>query len=109
MSLLDTFDTLIAQAAKNHERFNKGKEQKRWKYCVALLEKGYKCTECLNIDGSDDLYFVWKKNEEDEREIKVRLSFVEQGLWLEYLERKFQRGENDDTGHQEGEDRSQDK
>ena len=109
MALVDTFQDLINRAAKNHETYNKGREAKRWKYCVALYEKGYVCTECNKIPESEDLHFIWKKNREDEAEIKVRLSFVEQQLWLDYLERKFQKGEKDDSGHRKGEDGSQNK
>jgi len=60
----------------------------RWKYCVALAAKGWKASECVKVSepDCDDIIVTWRK--EGEEEIKLRLSFTEQCLWLEYMEQK---------------------
>lgn len=81
----------------NYNKHTPKRKIEKWKYCVALEKAGYKAT-CETIEGSKDLLFVW--NKESEEEIRVRLSFAEQQMWLNFLEKRSAR-ENDndnDTG-----------
>lgn len=84
----DFFQQLINNSVSAYNERNPAPKPNRWKYCKALLEDGWVSPECYMPEDSSDLVFVWKK-EGDEREVKVRLSFVEQQLWLEFLEHKY--------------------
>lgn len=81
-------ENIVEYSKQSYKQMNRNRPKKpvtRWKYCAALLESGWKSTECKVVKNSSDLIFVW--NKEGEKEINVRLSFVEQRLWLAYLER----------------------
>jgi len=53
-----------------------------------LAAKGWKAIEYVKVSepDCDNIIVTWRK--EGEEEIKLRLSFTEQCLWLEYMEQK---------------------
>jgi hypothetical protein len=76
----------MSKQIKGSNPYNKKYKKNRWLKCVRLLEEGWKNEDCEDFEDSDDLIFVWKKNDQIQ---KVRLSFLEQKIWLEYLEKNF--------------------
>ena len=74
----------MSKQLKNSNPYNKKSKKNRWLKCVRLLEDGWVGAGCEDFEDSDDLIFIWKK---DDQVQKVRLSFLEQKLWLEYLEK----------------------
>jgi len=92
-------DHLVEAAKQNYKTINRGKAKRKydkWKACAALLAAGYTSNKCEKEDNND-LTFTW--NKEGEKEIKVRLSFIDQQLWLEYLTLKAAKEKN--NGEQE--------
>lgn len=84
----------VDQSVNNYSKAAPKKKVEKWKYCVALEKAGYKAT-CEIAEGSKDLWFIWSK--EGEEEIRVRLSFVEQQMWLNYLEKRSAKEKNNDN------------
>ena len=82
MDLIDLIDGLI-KSSQNKAIPRDPKEFKNWKYCVALAKLGWS-SECKK-DNSDNLLVIWKK--EGKSDIQIKLSFIEQCLWLEYLQK----------------------
>jgi len=86
--IIGALEKFIHQATANYKQWPyAGKAKIRnWRICAALLEDGWKCVDGGHPENSNSLILVWRKEGEEERE--VRLSFTEQQLWLKYLERK---------------------
>jgi len=89
----------VDNSIDNHNKNTPKRKIEKWKYCVALEKAGYKAA-CETIKGSGDLLFVW--NKESEEEIRVRLSFAEQQMWLNFLEKRSARekSNDDDNGRE---------
>ena len=85
--LVDFLDGMIKQAGFN---FASGPQYRnnRWKYCVALAKEGWKAYDYQYVptNDDDDVIIKWKK--EGKEDIAIRLSFTEQQLWIEYLEKQ---------------------
>jgi hypothetical protein len=63
---------------------------KKWKFCIALLERGWKPIGYEKVNDanySEDVIVTWKKQGE-KKAVKLRLSFLDQCLWFEYLSKK---------------------
>jgi len=82
MNIFSMMDDLIHNANKNY----KSQGNNRWKYCVALALDNWRAYESEKVEGSDDIIIKWKK--EGQENIAIRLSFIEQGCWIQYLENK---------------------
>lgn len=89
----------VDQSVDSYNKTSSKKKMEKWKYCVALEKAGYKAT-CETIEGSKDLLFIW--NKESEEEIRVRLSFAEQQLWLNYLEKRSAKENRSDNDNERG-------
>ena len=84
-NLIDVLGEMLNSAQKNSTV--KPQKRNRWRHCVALAITGWKATACKNTsDSSDDVIIKWEKN--GELDIKIRLSYTEQFLWLNYMEEK---------------------
>jgi len=86
---LGIFDNLIENSKQRYNN-NQSTTQKSatWKHCVVLHAAGWKAVSFNRVkeDFCDDAIIVWKK--EGKEDIKMRLPFNQQCLWIEYLERK---------------------
>jgi len=91
--LIDFLNGVVGQAAQSYTANGPKAPNNRWKYCVALAKRGWKAYdyEYVPTETNDDVIIKWRK--EGEVEIKVRLSFTEQCLWIKYLEQKEQQNE----------------
>lgn len=58
----------------------------KWKQCVALSKIGWKIINCVKKENSDNIIITWQK--EDRKNIEIELSFVEQCIWLDYLNKR---------------------
>ena len=65
---------------------------KKWKHCVALAKLGWKATDNKKEENSD-ITITWQK--EGKKDLQIRLSFTEQCLWLEYMEKKEKKNGTD--------------
>jgi hypothetical protein len=81
VNILDGF-LKMSQTKFRHKEPN---DFKKWKQCVAFQKLGWKAV-CKKEDNSDNITVTWKK--EGKQDIKIRLSFIEQLLWLDYFEKK---------------------
>ena len=62
---------------------------REWKKCVALSKLGWKIIKCEKLsENSSTLVIFWHK--EGKEDLKVKLSFLEQSLWIDYLEKRNQ-------------------
>ena len=84
--LFETIDRLIATSQKAQTELPKSGTG-RWKYCVALASKGWEAYgyEKVGEPHANELVIKWKKR--GEKDIRIRLTFVEQCLWVDYLEK----------------------
>jgi len=57
----------------------------KWKKCVALSALGWKAVESKK-EGNSYITITWKK--EGREDLQISLSFTEQCLWLDYMEKK---------------------
>ena len=93
---LDLLNDFVKSSQNAQSQLPKRKMH-RWKYCVALAAKGWKAHNCIKVKDDDpfhdDVVVVWRK--EGEEEIEIRLSFTEQCLWLEYMEQKEKQNEKE--------------
>ena len=94
--LINFLNDMVRQSANSYSANGPKAANNRWKYCVALAERGWKAHdyEYVPTDTNDDVIIKWRK--EGEVEVKVRLSFTEQCLWIKYLEQKEQRDEQEE-------------
>jgi hypothetical protein len=83
--LIKLVQGFVNQSAEIKKSTKSGQSHDKWKYCVALEKAGYKA-KCEAIENSQDLLFIWEKERE---EVKIRLSFIEQQRWLEYLQKRL--------------------
>lgn len=83
---VDAMGTFVemSKQIKGSNPYTKKYKKNRWLKCVRLLEDGWKNENCEDFEDSDDIVLTWKKGEQIQQ---VRLSFLEQKLWLEYLEK----------------------
>lgn len=87
--IIKIMEQFIQQSKETYKKWpyaGRAKAQ-AWKVCVALMNDGWTCNDGDNIDGSNSLKLVWKKPDMQDR--IVVLSFLEQQLWLKYLEKNF--------------------
>jgi len=93
--IVDFLNDMVGKAGQSYAANGPKYSTNRWKYCVALAERGWKAHayEYVPTDTDDDVIIKWKK--EGEVEIKVRLSFTEQCLWIKYLEQKENKNEQE--------------
>lgn len=91
--IINIFNDLVGQVSKSYEANGPKYSNNKWKYCVALAERGWKPIEYEYVPTGtdDDVIVTWRKKEK--QDIKIRLSFTEQCLWLRYLEQKEQDNE----------------
>jgi len=91
--LADMMDGLMKQAGEAYKQ-NGQYNHERWKYCVALSERGWEAYDykTLPSETEDEIIIKWRK--EGEVEIDVRLSFTEQCKWLRYMEKKEKQNES---------------
>jgi len=83
---VDAMDNFVemSKQLKNSNPYSKKGKKNRWLKCVRLLEEGWTSASCEDFEDSDDLVFTWAKGDQIQ---KITLSFLEQKLWLEYLEK----------------------
>jgi hypothetical protein len=83
--LIDMADNII-QHSRNSYSVNCKYKNNHWKNCVILAKLGWKAYhfKYLPTDTDDDVIIKWRKEGKDD--IKIRLSFTEQCLWLKYME-----------------------
>jgi len=86
--IVDFLGNIVGQVSESYAANGPKYPNNKWKYCVALAARGWKASdyEYVPNDTDDDVIITWRK--EGEEEIKIRLSFTEQCLWLKYLEQK---------------------
>lgn len=83
---LKMFEGLI-ETSKQNAAHNPKPISNKWKFCVALSKIGWKAFSCEKVDKeSNDIVVKWKK--EGKQDISIKLSFFDQCLWLEYLDKK---------------------
>ena len=58
----------------------------KWKQSAALPKLGWLATTCEKDVSTGDLIVTWHKDGKED--IKIALSFIEQQLWLEYLDKE---------------------
>jgi hypothetical protein len=83
--IFKVFDNLIQIADKNSR--DSKIESNNWRFCVALAHRGWKAISCEKVKKQDceDIIIRWKKDGYDD--VYITLTFKEQCLWLEYLEK----------------------
>jgi|GEM_PF-4017861 len=80
------FDSVIQQTATKQTETQKCSD-KRWKYCVSLIQCGWKATGFDEPDeNSADIIMTWEK--EGKKTISVRLNFTEQRLLSRWISGK---------------------
>ena len=81
------FGGFIESSKQTTNFYNKSRPLSRWKHCVALSKLGWQATKCEKVSNTDldDIIVTWTK--EGQKDIQIRLSWTEQCLWLEYLEK----------------------
>jgi hypothetical protein len=86
--IADLIDGLMKQSGEAYRHNSQVYSNTRWKYCVALAERGWEAYDFKPIpsETEDEVIIKWRK--EGEVEINVRLSFTEQCLWLRHMEQK---------------------
>lgn len=89
--IADMVDGLVKQSGESYRQNGPKYSHERWKYCVALSERGWKAYDfkVLPSETEDEVIIKWRK--EGEVEIEVRLSFTEQCKWIQYMEKKEKR------------------
>lgn len=78
-------DGLVRHSQTQYKAHGPKYTHTRWKYCVALVKEGWRAYECVNIENTDEVLIKWRK--EGKKDIGIRLSFMEQCLWIKYLEK----------------------
>jgi len=91
MDLISIFQNMLDQT-KHLRKESKKKTPTRWKYCVALSDRGWQPFKYEKVvdpenPGSDDVVVSWNK-EGSEKTIRVRLTYLEQCLWIECVSNK---------------------
>ena len=84
--IISGFDGFIKTSTKTFEGFNKP-DSKQFEACKTLMADGWKCIKtewAEDQNESDDVILTWQKGQE---EIRVRLSYHEQLLLLQMVER----------------------
>lgn len=91
--IIKALEGFIQQATANYKQWPyAGRAKvKNWRLCATLLEHGWECYDGGHPEGSNALELKWRKDGEED--IEVTLSFVEQQLWLRYLENSTKTGE----------------
>ena len=85
----EMFGGFIESAKQNSGLYNKQSvPQDRWKHCVILYKSGWKPSKFQKTTNpeTDDIVIIWEKAEQ--KDIHMKLSWTEQCLWLQYLEKK---------------------
>lgn len=86
---LELIGGLVKQSCGTSTSSTSQSSNHRWKHCVALAARGWKAYDFEAVpseDGlQDDVIIKWKK---EGVELDVKLSFTEQQLWLNYLDKK---------------------
>lgn len=93
--ITDMMDGLAQQSGESYRQNGHKYSNNRWKYCVALAERGWEAYDFKSISSEteDEVIIKWRK--EGEVEINVRLSFTEQCEWLRYMEKKEKKNEKE--------------
>ena len=83
--VIKIFDNLIGQSSKG---FGSIPVVGRWKYCVLLSNLGWEAYgyDVVPSTTDDEVIIKWRKDGRED--IKLRLGFTDQRLWIDYLERK---------------------
>lgn len=86
--LVDFADSIVQHSRSSYSSNCKKYKNNRWKNCIILAKLGWKAChfEYLPTDTDDDVIIKWQKKGKDD--IKIKLSFTEQCLWLKYMESK---------------------
>lgn len=74
----------MSKQIKENNPYSKKIGKTNWLKCIKLLKEGWKNEDCEELDNSDDIILVWKKENKIQH---IKLTFPEQQLWLEYLEK----------------------
>lgn len=97
-NIIKILELLSSVSGKSYEHNSMKKISNKWKICVALSKSGWKLsnwrqgmTKYLGMP-TDEVIATWSKD--GENDIDINLSFTDQCLWLEYMERKS--GENNE-------------
>jgi hypothetical protein len=81
--LISIFDGIIKFSQNNSEKI---KHSYEWKYCVALLNNGWKIKKYYNLSDAI-LSIIWEKNN---KEVVLNLAFCDQINWYNWLEKNQQ-------------------
>ena len=85
IDIINLFDGLVQYSSQQYKASLPPGRNFRWKYCVALAKCGWKAVGYEKLDG-DNINIVWHKEGMDD--VGIELSFVEQCIWLQYMERE---------------------
>ena len=84
--LIKLMQTLLDESKRNAAQ----RPQKKgftWKNCLIMEKSGWKASSYRKInEHSDGIIIIWEKEGHDK--VEMSLSFREQCLWIQYIERK---------------------
>ena len=84
--MLGGLEEILKNLENNLNRPKRKKSIKHWKACAILLENGWKCVKTdSDPDTKNAIILTWAKEDKQHR---IKLSFIEQQLWLNYLTAK---------------------